>query len=71
YAVRCSSHDRGAAVKKVCKAGCLACKLCEKQCESGAITVENNVAHIDYEKCTNCGKCAEKCPAGIIKKRNV
>ena len=70
YAVRCSSHDRGAAVKKVCKAGCLACKLCEKQCESGAITVENNVAHIDYEKCTNCGKCAEKCPAGIIKKRN-
>lgn len=29
YAVRCSSHDRGAAVKKVCKAGCLACKLCE------------------------------------------
>ena len=71
YAVRCSSHDRGAAVKKVCKAGCLACKLCEKQCESGAITVENNVAHIDYEKCTKCGKCAEKCPAGVIRKKDV
>ncbi len=71
YAVRCSSHDRGAAVKKVCTAGCLACKLCEKQCEVGAITVENNVAHIDYDKCTRCGKCAEKCPAKVIKLRDV
>ena len=23
-------------------------------------------AHIDYEKCTQCGKCAEKCPAKVI-----
>lgn len=69
YAVRCSSHDRGAAVKKVCTAGCLGCKLCEKQCEVGAITVENSVAHIDYDKCTRCGKCAEKCPAHVIQIR--
>lgn len=69
YAVRCSSHDRGSAVKKVCTAGCLACKLCEKQCEAGAIRVENSVAHIDYEKCTGCGKCAEKCPVGVIRQR--
>lgn len=67
YAVRCSSHDRGAAVKKVCTAGCIGCRLCTKQCEFGAIEVENNVAHIDYEKCTGCGKCAEKCPVGVIK----
>ncbi len=69
YAVRCSNRDRGAAVKKVCSAGCLACKLCEKQCESDAIHVENSVAHIDYEKCIGCGKCAEKCPVKVIKKR--
>ncbi|MDO4323858.1 MAG: RnfABCDGE type electron transport complex subunit B [Lachnospiraceae bacterium] len=70
YAVRCSNHDRGAAVKKVCSAGCLACKLCEKQCEFDAIHVEDSVAHIDYEKCTGCGKCAEKCPVKVIKLRS-
>ena len=68
--VSCSSNDKGKAVKQVCDAGCIGCMMCTKVCESGAITVENNLAHIDYEKCTNCGKCAEKCPAGIIKKRN-
>lgn len=69
YAVSCSNKDRGPAVKKVCDIGCIGCKLCEKQCEAGAITVENNVARIDYEKCTGCGKCAEKCPAHAIVNR--
>ena len=67
YVVKCASRDRGPAVKKVCSAGCIGCKLCTKQCEVGAIEVENNIAHIDYEKCVGCGKCAEKCPAKIIK----
>ena len=65
-AVRCSNHDKGMEVKKVCKAGCLGCSLCTKQCETGAITVNGNLAHIDYDKCVGCGKCAEKCPAKII-----
>ncbi len=69
HAVACSNKDRGPAVKKVCSSGCIGCRLCEKQCEAGAIKVENNVAHIDYEKCTGCGKCVEKCPAGAITKR--
>lgn len=65
-AVRCSSHDRGPQVKSVCSAGCIGCMLCVRQCEHDAIHVENNLAHIDYEKCVGCGKCAEKCPAKII-----
>jgi Na+-translocating ferredoxin:NAD+ oxidoreductase RNF subunit RnfB len=69
YAVACSNRDRGPAVKKACTAGCIGCKLCEKQCESDAVHVENNISHIDYEKCVGCGKCAEKCPVKVIKKR--
>ena len=65
-AVRCSNKDKGAAVKKVCTAGCIGCKLCTKQCEHEAITVDGNVAHITYDKCVGCGKCADKCPVGII-----
>ncbi len=42
--------------------------LCEKNCPEGAVTVTDNIAHIDYEKCTGCGTCAEKCPKKIITK---
>ena len=28
--------------------------------------MDNNVAVIDYAKCTGCGKCAEKCPSKVI-----
>lgn len=66
HLVRCHSKDKGKTVKDACSVGCIGCTLCTKQCESGAITVENNLAHIDYSKCTNCGKCAEKCPVKII-----
>ena len=64
--VRCSSHERGPAVKKVCSAGCLGCGICAKQCPEGAIAVQNNLASIDPAKCVGCGKCAEKCPAKVI-----
>jgi Fe-S-cluster-containing hydrogenase component 2 len=40
--------------------------LCTRQCETGAITVENNLAHVNYEACTQCGKCAAKCPTKVI-----
>lgn len=65
-AVGCMSRAKGAEVKKVCSAGCIGCRLCTKQCEHDAIQVENNLAHIDQEKCVGCGKCAEKCPVGVI-----
>ncbi|MBQ7625208.1 MAG: RnfABCDGE type electron transport complex subunit B [Clostridia bacterium] len=65
-AVQCSNRDRGPLVKKVCSAGCIGCSLCVRECEFGAITVDNNLAHVDYEKCTVCGKCAAKCPAKVI-----
>ncbi len=65
-AVRCSSKDKGAVVRKKCQAGCIGCSLCVKQCQHNAISVENNLARIDYTACVQCGACAEKCPAKVI-----
>jgi electron transport complex protein RnfB len=66
-AVTCSSKLLGKDIRLVCKNGCIACKRCEKSCESGAVKVMDNFAKIDYSLCTNCGKCAEVCPVGCIK----
>lgn len=66
HLVACNSNDKGKTVKAKCEVGCIACMLCTKQCEYDAIHMDNNVAVIDYRKCTNCGKCAEKCPVKVI-----
>jgi electron transport complex protein RnfB len=43
--------------------------MCEKVCPHQAIKVENNLARIDYDKCTSCGACVGKCPRKCIKAR--
>ncbi len=65
--VSCVSKDKGAVVMKACKAGCIGCGKCEKVCAFGAITVENNLAYIDPQKCKLCRKCVNECPTGAIK----
>ena len=65
--VMCSNTDKGADARKACKNACIACKKCEKVCAYGAVTVTNNLAKIDYDKCTGCGACAEACPTGCMK----
>lgn len=67
YRVQCVNHDKGKSVKVNCEAGCIGCTLCVRNCPNEAISMENNVAKIDYSKCTGCGACAEKCPAKVIK----
>ena len=64
--VHCSSTAKGKAVTASCDLGCIGCKKCEKTCPSEAIKVDNFCAHIDYEKCTNCGACKDVCPRKII-----
>ncbi len=65
--VLCNNKDKGAVANKVCKASCIGCGKCVKTCEKfQAITLENNLAHIDAEKCKMCRKCEEACPKGAI-----
>lgn len=70
YAVACNSLEKGKFVRKVCEIGCIACKICEKACpiDSPAIVVQENLALFNYDTCTNCGTCFDKCPTKCIQK---
>ena len=65
-AVMCHNTDKGGPARRACKAACIGCMRCVKACEYGAVTVKNNLAVIDGEKCVACGKCAEVCPSKCI-----
>lgn len=64
--VPCANKDKGPVAKAMCTVSCIGCKLCEKNCPAGAIVVTDNIASIDYTKCTSCGTCVAKCPRKLI-----
>lgn len=68
--VNCNSNANGKVVKEGCSVGCIGCKMCERACEFDAVHVDNFLAKIDYNKCTQCNACALKCPTKAIKGLN-
>ena len=67
YTVKCVATHKGRELRDKCTAGCIACGICERSCPTGAMSINNNIAAINYEKCAKCGKCAEQCPTETVK----
>lgn len=64
--VACRNMDKGGVARKSCEVACIGCSKCEKECKYDAITIENNLAFIDSDKCKLCRKCVSVCPTNSI-----
>ncbi len=66
--VGCSSHDKGAIARKLCKNACIGCGMCMRNCSHGAIKLERNLAVVDQKLCAECQEptCLAKCPTKAI-----
>lgn len=63
----CNNHWPGNVIRKHCTIGCIGCTRCVRECPSGAIKMEENLAVIDQYACTHCGNCVTVCPTGAIR----
>jgi electron transport complex protein RnfB len=68
--VACSNSDKGGPARRACKVACTGCTKCLNVCKFDAITIENNLAYIDADKCTFCRKCVAECPTNAIHELN-
>ena len=48
---------------------CIGCKLCFAVCPQKCIDITRIPVVIDQHQCLHCGRCAETCPKGTIRKR--
>jgi len=45
---------------------CVGCEVCVDECESGAISMKDDIAVIDESKCNECESCIDACPSEAI-----
>lgn len=58
-------ENRGAVMWDMDK--CIFCRLCERNCPTGAITtVKNESQSVERFKCIVCGECVRVCPTQTI-----
>ncbi len=65
--VYCVSHDKGALVRRICSAGCTACKICEKDDTTGAVKVADNLAIVDHTVSKLPAQSVRRCPTKVIR----
>jgi len=64
--IACVNEEKGGTARKECSMACTGCGKCEEECTFDAISIVNNLAQIDYDKCKLCGKCVVACDVGSI-----
>lgn len=69
--VACLNEEKGSTARKECAVACSGCAKCMEACRYDAITVEHNLASIDYDKCKLCMECIETCDVRNILAVNV
>jgi Na+-translocating ferredoxin:NAD+ oxidoreductase RNF subunit RnfB len=69
--VACLNEEKGSTARKECAVACSGCAKCFESCRYDAITMVNNLAHIDHEKCKLCMECIETCDVRNILAVNV
>ncbi|MDR2897712.1 MAG: DUF362 domain-containing protein, partial [Spirochaetaceae bacterium] len=45
---------------------CIGCRMCQKNCAHGAITLTDEKASINHNKCVGCGRCIGVCPKDAV-----
>ncbi len=68
--VSCRNTDKGGVARKACSVACIGCGKCQKECAYDSITIVNNLAFIDSDKCKLCRKCVAVCPTNAIQELN-
>ena len=64
----CSNRNvNKAMVGRNCKAGCIKCELCVKNCPKQCIKMTNGIPVVDYSVCDSCGTCVKVCPPKVMK----
>jgi Na+-translocating ferredoxin:NAD+ oxidoreductase RNF subunit RnfB len=71
YLVACNSRDKGGRVRKYCKVGCIACKMCEKKSPEGGYKIEDNLCRIDFQASGERAEGAAACPTKCIVEHDV
>ncbi|MBX7126561.1 MAG: RnfABCDGE type electron transport complex subunit B [Cyclobacteriaceae bacterium] len=59
--VACLNEEKGSTARKECAVACSGCAKCLEACRYDAITLVNNLADIDADKCKLCMECIEAC----------
>lgn len=63
--VFCKNQDDPKTARKVCRVACIGCGICARKSE-GSISIQNNLAVIDYSRLDASLMLVEKCSTGAI-----